>query len=141
MEKRMPRLFLTLTAAAVLAAALPAATAAVAHHGWADYDTARAFTLDGTIERVDYANPHVIVRVRAAAGRAGAAAGARPANDSARTWVAVLAPPSRMTSRGLPNGTLQPGQSARVYGYPHRRTAGELRAERITLGDRTTELR
>ncbi len=135
----MPRLRLALPAAAVLAAALPAA-AAVAHHGWADYDAARPLTLDGTIERVDYANPHVLVRVRAAAGRGADSAGA-PARDSARAWVAVLAPPSRMTRRGLPNGALQPGQSARVYGYPHRRTAGEMRAERITLGDRTTELR
>jgi hypothetical protein len=132
----MPRLRLSLPAAAVLAAALPAA-AAVAHHGWADYDAARPFTLEGTIERVDYANPHVLVRVRAAGG----APAGDSARDSARTWVAVLAPPSRMTRRGLPNGALQPGQSARVYGYPHRRTAGEMRAERITLGDRTTELR
>ncbi len=37
------------------------------HHGWADYDADRAFTLAGTIRKVDYVNPHVLVQVRPAA--------------------------------------------------------------------------
>jgi hypothetical protein len=114
-------------AVAVLGTAGSAGARAL-HHGWAHYDTERAFTLDGTIQQVEYANPHVLVRVR-------------PAGDSSRTWLAVLAPPSRMTRRGLPNGALRSGQTARLYGYPHKETADEMRAERITIGDRTTELR
>jgi len=33
------------------------------------------------------------------------------------------------------------GAKASVVGYPNRSDAGELRAERITIGDKTTELR
>jgi len=102
--------------------------AALSHHGWADYDTERAFTLDGTIGKIEYVNPHVLVRVQ-------------PAGDTARTWLAVLAPPSRMTRRGLPVDSLRLGQTARLYGYPHKEIADEMRAERITIGGRTTELR
>lgn len=98
------------------------------HHGWADYDTDRAFTLEGRIGEVQYVNPHVLVRVT-------------PAADTGQVWLAVLAPPSRMTRRGLPEDSLRVGQSARLYGYPHRDHEGEMRAERITIGERTTELR
>ncbi len=98
------------------------------HHGWADYDSDRAFTLEGTIRKVEYVNPHVLVQVR-------------PATDSTQVWLAVLAPPSRMTRRGLPQDSVRVGQSARLYGYPHREHSDEMRSERITIGDRTTELR
>jgi hypothetical protein len=98
------------------------------HHGWADYDTERAFTLEGRISKVEYVNPHVLIQVR-------------PADDTSRTWLAVLAPPSRMTRRGLPADSLSVGQTARLYGYPHKEVADEMRAERITMGERTTELR
>lgn len=98
------------------------------HHGWAHYDAKRAFTLDGTIEHVEYVNPHVLVRVQAA-------------GDTTRTWLSVLAPPARMTRRGLPADSVRVGQTARVYGYPHREHSMEMRAERISFGDRTTELR
>ena len=98
------------------------------HHGWANYDAERAFTLEGTIRKVDYVNPHVLVEVR-------------PADDSARTWLAVLAPPSRMTRRGLPADSVRVGGAARLHGYPHKEIPDEMRAERITIGDRTTELR
>ncbi len=98
------------------------------HHGWADYDAERAFTLNGTIQKVQYVNPHVLVRVQSTA-------------DSSESWLAVLAPPSRMTRRGLPEDSVRVGLTARLYGYPHREHEGEMRAERITIGGRTTELR
>ena len=98
------------------------------HHGWADYDTDRAFTLEGTIQKVQYVNPHVLVQVQ-------------PSADTTMSWLAVLAPPSRMTRRGLPKDSVHVGQTARLYGYPHREVPDEMRAERITMGGRTTELR
>lgn len=99
-----------------------------AHHGWADYDTERAFTLDGTIQSVEFVNPHVLIKVR-------------PADDSTRTWLAVLAPPARMNRRGMPSDSVQVGRAATLYGYPHKEIADEMRAERITINGRTAELR
>src|SRR6267143_1904351 len=58
-----------------------------------------------------------------------------------KTWLVVLAPPSRMENRGLPREMLKAGAKASVVGYPNRSDASEMRAERITIGDKTTELR
>jgi hypothetical protein len=114
-----------LSAKLLLAAPL---LAAASHHGWADYDTERAFTLEGTIRTVEFVNPHVLIRVR-------------PADDSTRTWLAVLAPPSRMNRRGMPSDSVQVGRTATLYGYPHKEIGDEMRAERITINGRTAELR
>jgi type IV secretory pathway protease TraF len=53
----------------------------------------------------------------------------------------VLAPPSRMESRGLARGALRPGVKAQVEGYAARDDPVEMRAERITIDGKTTELR
>ena len=53
----------------------------------------------------------------------------------------VLAPPSRMEARGLPPEDLRKGNTVTVVGYPNRRKAEEMRAERITAGGKTVELR
>jgi len=101
------------------------ATPVLAHHGWAEYDASRPLNLAGTIETSSYTQPHGHVRLKTDKG----------------SWDVVLAPPSRMESRGLVKSMLEPGQHAVVYGYPHRTKSDEMRAERITIGDKTTELR
>jgi len=53
----------------------------------------------------------------------------------------VLAPPSRMTARGLPPADLKPGGTVTVVGYPNRSKPEEMRAERIIVGNKTVELR
>jgi hypothetical protein len=102
-----------------------AATSALAHHGWSEYDAQRPLTLSGTIEEAGYANPHGFIRLE----------------TGTQSWTVVLAPPSRMESRGLARDALAPGKPATVMGYPHRSKDDELRAERITLAGKTTELR
>lgn len=105
--------------------ALLAARSAAAHHGWSQYESDRPLTLTGTILEVSYEYPHGTIRLK----------------TSERTWLVVLAPPSRMDHRGLPREALKTGETATVVGYAHRSQEGELRAERITLGGRTVELR
>ena len=46
-----------------------------------------------------------------------------------------------MTTRGLTEGILKTGTSATLVGYPHKTVADEMRAERITIGEKTVELR
>ena len=96
-----------------------------AHHGWSGYDSSKVLELKGTIVESGYEHPHGFVRLKA----------------PDKTWVVVLAPPSRMESRQLPRKNLAPGTEAVVVGYPSRKEAQELRAERITIAGRTTELR
>ena len=101
---------------------------ALVHHGWSEYDSSRTLNLTGTVQNVRYGNPHVVV-------------GLQTEGQSGKSWEAVLAPPSRMQARGLPRDSLRSGMTARVVGYPHKRNRNEMRAERIIIGNDTTELR
>ena len=98
---------------------------ATAHHGWSSYDSSRPMTLEGTIREAGYEHPHGYVRLE----------------TPGKTWLVVLAPPSRMENRGLPREMLKPGTKASVVGYQKRDDPEELRAERITIAGKTTELR
>jgi hypothetical protein len=106
---------------ALVLAALPA----VAHHGWSGYDSSKELTLTGVIAQAGYEHPHGHVRLEV----------------PGKTWNVVLAPPTRMQSRGLPASALAVGKTATVVGYPHRSEADEMRAERITVDGKTIELR
>jgi hypothetical protein len=110
---------------AIAVALAAAAGPAGAHHGWSGYDSGQTLTLTGTIREAGYEHPHGYVRLE----------------TKDKTWVVVLAPPSRMENRGLARDALKPGTAATVVGYPNRTDPVELRAERITIAGRTTELR
>jgi hypothetical protein len=105
-----------------------AASVALAHHGWTGYDEKQTLNLTGTIWDSGYENPHGFVRLEVS-------------GSPAKTWMVILAPPSRMESRGLHREALKPGATAMVVGYPNRTNADEVRAERIRINGKTTELR
>jgi hypothetical protein len=113
--------FLLAVAASFALAAVPAA----AHHGWGSYDDARPMSLSGTVKLLTFENPHGVLHLAAAD----------------KEWHVVLAPPSRMINRGLEQAMIKLGDTVSVYGYPSRNIPGELRAERITVAGKTTELR
>ncbi len=110
---------------ALLLIALSYAPLGAAHHGWSEYDSSRTLTLSGKILESGYEHPHGHIRLEAAD----------------KTWHVVLAPPSRMQARGLPRTALKPGATVSVVGYPNRNKPDELRAERITVEEKTIELR
>jgi hypothetical protein len=105
--------------------ALCAAGLVHAHHGWSEYDSAKALKLGGVIKESGYEHPHGHVQLE----------------TPGKTWLVVLAPPSRMSARGLTTDALKPGTKAEVVGYPNRNKPEEMRAERITVGGKTVELR
>ena len=115
----------TLLVSTLAASLLALAGAAAAHHGWSSYDAAREMTLTGSIAEAGYEHPHGYVKLQ----------------TPGKLWVVVLAPPTRMENRGLPRTMLKAGVTATVVGYPHRTDGDELRAERITIDGKTTELR
>jgi hypothetical protein len=109
-----------------LAASLCVATGtASAHHGWSEYDTDKPITLEGPIEQFGYEHPHAFVRLV----------------TPEKTWIGVLAPPSRMSVRGLERGSLKPGDHVKLDGYPSRVNPEEMRAERIIVDGKSVELR
>ena len=112
------------TAFLAIVAALTAMPAA-AHHGWSEYDASQPLELVGTIEESGYVHPHGFARIKTAD----------------KSWTVVLAPPSRMQNRGLDKDMLAVGKRVTVNGFANRNNPGELRAERITIDQKTTELR
>ena len=102
-----------------------AAGLANAHHGWSEYDGSKALKLGGVIKEAGYEHPHGHVQLE----------------TPGKTWIVVLAPPSRMSARGLSAAEIKPGTHAEVVGYPNRNKPEEMRAERITVGGKTIELR
>lgn len=110
-------------AAAAMLAAIPAI--AVAHHGWSSYDETRPITLTGPLIDVQWGNPH----------------GSAKMNWQGRTWDVILAPTSRMESRGLTAAQISNRQPVTLTGYARRDGAAEMRIERVRVGDKTVELR
>src|SRR5262249_38652033 len=113
------------TSASLVFFLLLAATASHAHHGWSGYDNSKELTLTGILLESGYEHPHGHLRLEA----------------PGKMWTVVLAPPSRMERRGLTAKELSVGTEATVVGYPNRTDPGEMRAERITIGPKTVELR
>ena len=110
--------------AAIALTSIPALDA-WSHHGWSEYDGDNTLKLTGTIVAASYSSPHGTATLR----------------TTEKTWSVVLAPPSRMTNRGLTPEMLREGTEVSVEGYPHRSNPAELRAERITIAGKTIELR
>ena len=109
----------------LLSAALICLSFTAFHHGWSRYDQKKVLNFSGEILEYSYDNPHGMIRF----------------TSGDKTWTVVLAPPSRMESRGLSESMLKKGTKATVVGYPHLKIKDEMRAERITIGEKTTELR
>jgi Family of unknown function (DUF6152) len=97
-----------------------------AHHGWSEYNDKQTLNLTGKIRSVGYDSPHTVIELEA---------------SDKKVWRAVLAPPSRMQRRGLPESSLKVGATVRLVGYPNRSDRREMRAERIVVNRKTVELR
>ena len=80
-----------LSRSCMLLGLLALATPAGAHHGWSGYDAGKEMTLTGTIREAGYEHPHGYIRLE----------------SGGKTWVVVLAPPTRMENRGLPRAELR----------------------------------
>jgi Family of unknown function (DUF6152) len=99
--------------------------AAAAHHGWGSYDAANPVTVAGAILTSKFENPHATITVQ----------------QSGKTWSIILAPTSRMTTRGASANVIAVGNNVSAYGYPSTAVKDEMRAERITVDGKTYEMR
>ena len=103
--------------------ALP--VAALAHHGWSSYDATKTLRVTAPLSAVTWGNPHGTAKVV----------------YQGKTWDVVLAPTSRMETRGLTQAMLGPKQRVTLVGYPRKDGASEMRIERVIVGRKTVELR
>lgn len=125
-QRRLPSRLAARTATGTLVlATLLAALPAAAHHGWSTYDDTKPITVTGKVVESRYENPHATIRVDA----------------DGKRWFAILAPVSRMESRGATADLVAVGKQVTLTGYASKEKADEMRVERIKLGDKTVELR
>lgn len=110
-------------AAVALAVSIPAA--ALAHHGWSSYDESKPIVVTGTLLQVAWTNPHGSAQMR----------------WRGKQWNVVLAPVSRMESRGLTSAMIDKGQTITLTGYARKDGTAEMRIERVKVVDKTIELR
>lgn len=108
-------------AAAAAAFLLPAT--AFAHHGWSSYDASKVIDVSVKLQNVRWSNPH----------------GSAQAVYKKQRWNVVLAPVSRMETRGLTRAMLR--RPVRLVGYPRSDGTREMRIERVIAAGKTIELR
>ena len=106
-----------LSLAAASVAALAAATAAFAHHGWSTY-TVDDFTLEGEVTELRFGNPHDRMTV--------------VVNDVA--WDVWLGPPGRNARANFNESKVNVGDTVIAFGERHgNEDRLEMKTERITV--------
>ena len=131
---------------------------ALAHHGWAYFDTSRVFYLEGEVVSVRWGNPHpeVVLRPVSTSSVPDLSAVKMPEADSGllRTMPAlpvppniqplqtdtanfliVLGPPSRLADWGMVESDATAGRRLKMIGYLACDDDHEFRPEVIILGD------
>jgi hypothetical protein len=101
------------------------AGAAAAHHGWGSYDDKKLIKVEGPVLALKYQNPHADIVM----------------NRDGKKWDIVLAPLSRMETRGLKREDIEVGKVVTIEGYARKDGTPEIRAERIIANGKTVELR
>lgn len=96
-----------------------------AHHGWSSYDADKLLKVEEPLAEVRYRNPHAEVAV----------------DREGKRWQVILAPISRMESRGLSGDDLSVGKPVTIEGYARKDGTAEIRAERIIVNGKVIELR
>ena len=100
---------------------------ALAHHSFrAEFDASNRSTRKGTVRQVDWANPHVSVRL-AVQGRDGTSV----------NWDVEFGPPSMLLSRGVRKGDFRIGAQVTIDGFRGKNNTQAMVARVLTLADGT----
>jgi hypothetical protein len=92
---------------------------------WTSFDLTKSQKYSGVIKELKWEAPLASAKVEV----------------DAKLWDVVLAPPVRMDFRGLVQEDLVPGTAISFEAVPSRQHANELRAQTVTVGKTTTEMR
>jgi hypothetical protein len=94
-------------------------------HDWPTYDLTKAQKLTGVLKELAYRGKPPQMKIEV----------------DKRLLTVILAPPSRMEFRDLTEDLLKIGGTVTVVAYPSKTRQNEFRAETLTLGKTTTDLR
>jgi hypothetical protein len=108
--------------AGLLLAAMPI----LAHHSFkAEYDETRVVTFNGTITKVSWKNPHVMLTMDV-----------KDESGKVVNWDMELASPNGLLRQGWKVDSLKPGDRVVVTGYGARDGSHVASARKVTLGGR-----
>src|SRR5687767_1886122 len=89
-----------------VAAAFLTATSIVAHHSFAsEYDSTKPVTLEGTVTKVEWMNPHVYFHINV-----------KDASGKITNWALEMGQPAGLQRQGWTKNTLQIGDLVKVEG-------------------------
>ncbi len=109
----------TLLASALLLATLPV----LAHHSFkAEYDENHPITLNGTVTKFLWKNPHVMLYIDV-----------KDESGKDANWELELASPNGLTREGWKVDSLKPGDQVTVNGFPARDGSHLASARKVTL--------
>ena len=94
-------------------------------HDWPAYDLTKQQKVTGVIKEIQYRGAPPLIKMQV----------------GNQLLTIIMAPPPRMEFRGLSDQQLKVGATASIVAYPSKQIKDELRAETITIGRATTELR
>ena len=98
----------------------------LAHHSFqAEYDENKLVTVNGTVTKVAWTNPHVMLNVDV-----------RDDRGNVANWEMELASPNGLLRQGWKLDSLKPGDQVTVSGYAARDGSHLINARRVILGGR-----
>jgi len=96
----------------------------LAHHSFqAEYDENKLVTVNGTVTKVAWTNPHVMLNVDV-----------RDDRGNVANWEMELASPNGLLRQGWKLDSLKPGDQVTVSGYAARDGSHLINARRVILG-------
>jgi Family of unknown function (DUF6152) len=98
------------------------ATVASAHHGTANYDTAKTITVKGPVTDFQFINPHVLIFLDG-----------KDETGKAQKWQGELTSPNRLSRVGWTKSSLKPGDTISISGYPTKSGSPEMWIQKVVL--------
>ena len=94
---------------------------ALAHHGGAAFDQTKTQTLIGTVTRMDFVNPHVVVYMNV-----------QNPDGTTTEWSGWLTAPNKLQRAGWTKNTLKPGDKVTLVGNQQKNGSPVLQIRKVT---------
>ena len=95
-------------------------------HDWPAYDLTKKQTVSGVLRELSYHGQPPMMKIE---------------TSDKKMLSVIIAPPARMDFRGVTDDALKPGVTVSVVAYPSKQIKDEIRAESLTVGGKSVELR
>jgi hypothetical protein len=100
------------------------AAAALAHHGYAAFDTSAEITLKGAVTDFHFTNPHCVIEIDV-----------KDEKGQVQNWKCELTSANHLAPKGWTEATVQPGDELAITGYHAKNGSPSLWVTKIHLAN------